>query len=151
MKKHILIIGLLILLTGCSKPETKTTECTINTEIEGIKVEGNYKLTYTDLYIDKVEFTEKYTVSDDYLVTTVEETFDSLYKEASNLNHYKYTRETDGLSVSSTVSIDYNKINLDELTKLDTNLKNIIKDGKIEANTIINSYKSYGATCKEID
>jgi len=27
----------------------------------------------------------------------------------------------------------------------------ILKDGKIEANTLINSYKSNGATCKEID
>lgn len=152
MKKYLLICFIILILTGCKKEEiTNHTECTINSEVEGIKVEGIYKITYTDNYIDNVTFNEKYTVSDEYLVETVEATFDALYKEPSKLKHYEYSRETNGLIITSTVNINYNKINLEELTKLDNSLKNILKDGKIEANTLINSYEANGATCKKID
>lgn len=150
MKKYILICCSILLLTACSEPSiTKQTECTINNEVDGIKVDGTYVLTYTDEYIDTVKFTEKYTVSEEYLIPTVEETFDALYKDLGELKYYYYNRKTEGLSVTSTVSIDYNRINIQELTKLNADLKKIIKDDKIEAKLLIESYESSGATCKE--
>lgn len=142
----------MIILTGCvQEPITKKTECTIDNEVDGIKVDGTYELTYTEGYIDTVKFIEKYTVSDEYLIESVENTFDNLYKNLGELKYYDYERITEGLTVTSTVNIDYNRINIDKLIELNKDLKNIIKDDKIEATVLINSYKSNGATCKEIN
>lgn len=152
MKKYIIICCLIIILSGCNKtPITQKTECTINNEVDGIKVDGTYELTYTEGYIDTVKFIEKYTVSDEYLIESVENTFDNLYKNLGELKYYDYERITEGLTVTSTVNIDYNRINIDKLIELNKDLKNIIKDDKIEATVLINSYKSNGATCKEIN
>lgn len=152
MKKYIIICCLMIILTGCvQEPITKKTECTIDNEVDGIKVDGTYELTYTEGYIDTVKFIEKYTVSDEYLIESVENTFDNLYKNLGELKYYDYERITEGLTVTSTVNIDYNRINIDKLIELNKDLKNIIKDDKIEATVLINSYKSNGATCKEMN
>ncbi len=153
MKKYtLIIICIILLLTGCKKtPITKNIECTLNNEVEGIKVNGKYEVIYTDKYVDKIILTEKYTVEKDYLIESIENTFDSLYQEGNNLKHYEYTRQTDGLTITSIVKLDYNKINIEALQKTNLPFKNTIKDGKVEANTLINSYKTNGAICKEIN
>lgn len=152
MKKYILLLcSIILMLTGCEKKElTKKVECNINTETEKIKFEGTYELTYTGNYIDNVKFTETYTVEEESLIQTVEDTFDSLYKEANDIKYFNYTKKTNNLSVTSIVDIDYSKINLDEYVKFNENIKSAIKDNKIEATILINSYKSNGATCKDI-
>ena len=64
-----------------------------------------------------------------------------------NYNKYNVT-EINGNTFTSTVDIDYEKIDTEKLISIDSSNSQLIKNGKIDINDIKNIYESIGATCK---
>lgn len=162
MKKGLLLVSLLILLTGCGEettndvyndiPEQKTMHCEVSTRdvVNGYETASDYTIYYTDDYVDKVETVETVTSESEEFLDTMEEYVNTTY-EATNSAYGGYTYEVtreDGKVVSN-VTIDYDKMNLEQYATDQPSLAQYIEDGKFLVDGIIEIYETAGATCEK--
>ena len=160
--KGLLIVSLLFLLTGCGEettndvsndtPEQMTMHCEASTRdvVNGYETTSDYTIYYTDTYVDKVVTVETVTSESTELLDTMEEYVNTTY-EATNSAYGGYTYEVireDG-SVVSNVTIDYNKMNLEQYVTDQPSLAQYVEDGKFLVDGIIEIYENTGATCEK--
>lgn len=61
---------------------------------------------------------------------------------------YTYNIENKDGKVVAKVTIDYNKMDLDQYVKDQPSLKTFVKDGKMQLDGVKTLYETMGATCK---
>lgn len=159
MKKNLIICILICnIITGCFnnkniKEENKNEIITICRSEQDIKDDAKASLKYeihsTNDTVSKLISTEIIETDDkEYLKETksnIEKTY-SIYK---NIKHYQYSIKIKDNVLTSTVNIDYSKINIDKLISIDRANENLILDGKVSLNYLKNMYESLGNICIE--
>ena len=156
MKKFIkvLVVALCtLLLVGCSSKEKNViTTCTLTSDqsASGYKLNSTYKIYSTNDAVTKVETTEVVTSDNeairDYFVSTLETSYKTADKAYGGYT-YEVINEYD--KVTSTVTIDYTKMDLNKFIKDNSSMKSYVnKDNKITLAGAKNIYESLGATCK---
>lgn len=150
MKKIIIFICLsLILLTGCSNEE-KTMKCTSTVEESGIKADLQYTVYYNGNNVTKVNSIEKIEAEDDNInLEDIKETFEQKYSSYTDLDYYNVNVTIEDNMLTSTIDIDYTKVDLDKMIEIDSANSALIKDGKIDIDDLKTMYESVGATCKK--
>lgn len=158
MKKYFLLaasIVSLFLVTGCGKEEAKTIECTLNRKdvITNYELEAKYVINYVDSKVNTVETTEKVTSDSKTVLDTFKTTFDNSYgKMNDNYGGYDYKVKTTSNSVTSSVTVDYNKMDLNKLVKDEPTIKNLMTNkNKLDAAKMQKNYEGMGATCKKVE
>lgn len=145
----ICLVGLLC-VTGCGKEETKTLTCTIDTNVQaGVDMKSTYKVSYKGDNVTLVESEEKIISEDKKVLETYETAVKSQYSPYEGVEHYDYSVNIDGDTLTSTAKIDYEKVDTDKLIEIDSNNKNAIKNGKVKVKDLKAGYEQLGATCKE--
>ncbi len=152
MKKKILFGGLMVMLvavTGCGKV-SKTMTCTMSGEVvKGTKINSEYKVTYTGKYVDLVESTETVDSDTKAILSTYQKTVESMYSPYKDLKYYDYDIKLNGNQLVTKVTINYAKIDTDKLVEINSAIGKLMKDGKVELDTLKEIYeKQMGATCK---
>lgn len=150
MKKHILFILILLFLTGCQN-KTGTINCTLssNDEVNGYKLDSEYKINYIDDYVNSVEIIEIFTSNSKDIVDTFETTLNKSYEAMSKTyGGYTYSVIKEGNKLTSKVNINYNEVDIEKYIKDENVLKTYVKAGKILIEGIKETYENMGATCK---
>lgn len=150
----VLVVALCtLLLVGCSSKEKNViTTCTLNSDqsASGYTLSSTYKIYSTNNAVTKVETTEIVTSDNetirDYFVSALENSYKTA-EETYGGYTYKVIDEYD--KVTSTVTIDYTKMDLNKFIKDNSSMKSYVnKDNKITLEGAKNIYETLGATCK---
>ena len=156
MKRKILLFSVLILclfvLSGCSgDKKVKVLKCGIEKDVtESMHLESEYLVYYKGKYVNLIKTTETLSSKDKSVLEAYKKQLDAAYKEYKKIDGYDNSSEIKDDKLISKTKIDYTKIDMDELVKVEKSLKNIIKDGKIKVDDIRAIYEdeSFGAKCE---
>lgn len=151
MKKFLLalILSGVIFITGCGAEEEKTMECSRSLNQAGIKMELSYKVSYKGDYVTVIKSEEKITSDNSATLELYKTQLESVTKSFKDIEYYDHEVEIDGDTLTSTIKIDYTKIDTDELIEIDSAMKQIIKDGKVAVKDIEALYSQMGITCEK--
>ena len=150
-----MVVFSVLIISGCTKEEqvseTKTVECSLNRNdtINNYSLESSYKIYYNDDIVSKVETVEKVTSDNQDIITTFENTFNNTYSKMNEAyGGYTYDVNKTENEVTSTVEIDYTKLDLEKLYDDEPTMKNIMnEDKKILLDELKATYEAMGATC----
>ena len=150
MKKIIILgVALLILVTGCGTKQEKKMICTRTSNMNGVKIDLRYEVTYQGNNVNKVESTEKVESDSKETLNTYKEAVENLYSNFDNIENYKYNVIIEGYTLTSTVNIDYTKIDINELLEIDSSVQQLLNDNKkVDLDKITQVYESAGAVCE---
>lgn len=149
MKKGLIALGIcLCLVTGCGE-KTKKMVCTRTATQGNMEMDLRYEVDYKGKNVLNVKSVEKVKSSSNTLLETYKTTVESTYSPYKDLEHYNYNVTIDGDTLTSTTTINYEKIDTDKMIKIDSANSQIIKNGKVNIDDIKSIYQSVGATCKD--
>lgn len=155
MKKALKTITLalvIVLVSGCGKKEVvKTCTLTQNNTAYGYKLESKYVIYGEGDIAKKVESTETVTTDNTSIQDQFETQLNSTYKSLNDTyGGYTYKVTKGDGKVVSTVTIDYEKLDIEKYVKDNSAMKNYVnKDNKLLVEGIESIYKALGATCEE--
>lgn len=156
MKKYakvMLVASILLGLTGCgSDKEEIVNHCTLNSNntASGYQLTSEYDVYSVDGEVSKVVTKEVITSETqevlDYFETYLKQTY-----AAQNETYSGTTNEVtnENGTVTSTTTIDYNKMDLDKYLEENTALSSYVNDNnKLKTDGVISIYESMGAVCE---
>ena len=167
-KIFILILVCTIFLTACSskKDETKVEsngewggvssmkhkKCSRTGNAgSGIDVSLNYDLYYTGDILNILHSEEKVVATNESDLDTYEEAYKKIYKNYEGLKYYDAKVERGDTSVTSDLTINYDKIDIDALLSIEGEDDNIIENGKAKVDKWITLAKKFGTKCEDVD
>ncbi len=143
------IISVMFLVTGCSSnSEEKTMTCSRTMDQNEMKTSLSYKISYKGDYVTRVKSEESIETSDTSTLNTYKEQIEKIYNPYKDVKYYQYDVTIDGNKLISTVDINYEKIDTDELIKIDSANSQLINDGKVKVSSVKSLYEQLGASCK---
>lgn len=163
----VLLVGLLV-FTGCSdkndnkldkdsdkgssiqeNKDTKVLRCTKSEEVTtGIEADFIYEVTYTGTYVDKVHTVEKLMSDNEEYLNLYKELVEKQYEPFKDVKYYDYDITVKDGVLTSTVDINYAKIDTDQMLEINSSLSALIKDGKVKVSDMQSLYETIGAVCK---
>lgn len=138
----------LLLVTGCGNNSMESMTCTRTMNQNGIKTSLKYNVEYEGDYVSRIKTVETVETDDTYILNTYKNQIESLYSPYKGVEYYEYNVDIADNKLTSTVDINYAKVDTDKLLEIDSANGTLIKDGKISVDDIKNVYESLGATCK---
>lgn len=151
MKKGLIVLAvmLLVLVTGCTSSKEEKMVCTRTSTMNGIKLNLNYQVYYQKDVVNKVQTTEKITSTSKETLATYKKAVEDLYSNFNGIKHYNYDIAIEGDTLTSKTDINYSKININDLLKIDSSIEQLLnKENKISLEKIKEVYESTGAICK---
>jgi len=151
LKKGLIVLAvmLLVLVTGCTSSKEEKMVCTRTSTMNGIKLDLNYQVYYQKDVVNKVQTTEKITSTSKETLAIYKKAVEDLYSNFNGIKHYNYDIAIEGDTLTSKTDINYSKINIDDLLKIDSSIEQLLnKDNKISLEKIKEVYESTGAICK---
>ena len=145
MKKIIFLLLVLSLSTGCSNQELLTCTNDVITEND-VAMNAEYKIYYKGKYVTLVKSTEKIVTDDKTLLETYKDNLEESYSPYNKLDYYANSISIEDNTLISSTTINYEKIDIDKLKKLDKD-NNLIKKGKIKLDDLQTLYEDNGAIC----
>ena len=112
-----------------------------------VKVDLRYEVTYKDGSVTYLKSTEKVISDSISYLETYKNQVENTYEPYKGIKYYDYEITIEDDTMTSSVSIDYSKIDTDKLISIDSANTTLIKNGKIDINSIKTLYESVGATC----
>lgn len=150
MKKVILLVPVILLcLTGCGKEES--LKCTLSSKdaINGYSIESTYNIKAKNDLVESVDTIEEVTSDSEEILEAFETQLnDSYSKMNETYGGYEYSISIDGDKLTSKVTIDYNKMNIDQFIEDQPTLKSYAKKGKLKLDGVKSMYEALGATCE---
>lgn len=151
--KFLFISLFVFLLAGCDSNKEIVTKCelTSNQAASGYSLKSTYEIYSKSGIVNKVKTKEVVTTDKENVLTYFETYLNKSYKTASDTYGgytYKVTKSDD--KVSSDVTIDYNKMDLDKFVSDNSSMKAYVnKNNKITLEGVTKIYESLGATCEK--
>ncbi len=146
MKKCLLVLVGVLLLTGCGAKE-QVMNCTRSLDQNGAKMNFDYKVTYKGNEVISLEALETVEADETYL-NTLKETASNLYETYNDLEYYDGSIEVKDGKLTSTLKVNYSKIDQDKLFEKDSANKAYFKDGKASLDAFKQVYAQMGFTCE---
>ncbi len=135
-------------LMGCKEKEIVTECVRTGYAQEGVKVDFNYKVTSKNGIVLRIETIEKIISKDSDYLNKFKATAEEIYAPYKDVEHYNYSVNIEGDTLTNKTDIYYAKIDMNKLIEIDSNNSQIIKNGKIKLNDVTNLYNTAGAVCK---
>ncbi len=143
-------VFILFLVTGCGNSDnTSSMTCTRTMDQNNIKTSLKYNVEFKDGYVLRIKSVETVETSSSDILDTYKEQIESLYSPYQDVDYYEYNVNIEDNKLTSTVDINYEKVDTDRLLEIDSANGQLIKDGKISVNDIKSVYESLGAICEE--
>lgn len=151
--KIMLVSAMLLGLTGCGEnKEEIVNHCTLNSNntASGYKLTSEYDVYSVDGEVNKVVTKEVVTSENESIL----DYFETYLKQTYNTQNETYggtTNETtnENGAVTSTTTIDYNKMDLEKYLEDNTALSSYVNDNnKLKTDGVLSIYKSMGAICE---
>ncbi len=169
MKRSSIIIVLLLvslLLLGCSNSKNtvvsngkrvnvskmKHKHCTREGDAgSDIDVSLNYDLYYTGDILNILKAEEKITSKKEDSLSLYEDSYKKIHENYKGLEYYDTSVVRDDKSVTSTIVINYDKINMKKLLEIEGEEDNIIDDNKAKVDKWLELAQKFGTKCKEVE
>lgn len=152
MKKKIKYLAVfvvsVIFLTGCGNDGVQTMTCTRTMNQNGIKTGLKYTVLYQGDYVTRVKSVETIETDSSEVLDAYQEQIESIYSPYKDIDYYEYDVSIEDNKLTSTVDINYEKIDTDKLLEIDSANGQLIKDGKIKLSDIKSVYEAVGAVCE---
>lgn len=150
--KLLLISLFVVLVAGCGnkKEVVKTCTLTSNQVSQGYKLESTYEIHAKGNLVESVVSKEVVTSDNKQVIDYFKSYLEKTYKTADETyGGYKYSVDTTDNSVTSNVTIDYNKMDLNKFVEDNSSMKSYVgKNNKIKLEGVTSIYEKLGATCK---
>ena len=147
MKKLLLVFFGIILLTGCSS--RNVMKCSYKSKESDRAIDLSYKIRYKGDKVVSVKSVEKVTSSDSHIILSYKDDVESFYEPFNYIDNYSYKIKSNNNSITVTTSIDYNKIDLNEMMMIDPDIEQLMNDGYIDIDQMKISYENLGLECKK--
>ena len=106
-----------------------------------------YTVVYQGNYVKQVTSVETITTDDEEVLNTYKTSVEKVYAPYQDLEYYDTNVSVEGNTMTSTVNINYEKLDVDKLIEIDSANGQLFSDGKITISTMENLYNQVGATC----
>lgn len=116
---------------------------------EGIDVDLNYTVNYKNGNILNLKSIQKVTSDDSSSLDLYETSYTNIALSYKNLKYYDTNIVRDSNSVTYTIYIDYDNIDVDKLLDIEGAEDNIIKRGKAKLSLWLDLAGSMGTVCEE--
>lgn len=167
MKKSsllVLILVCLLVITGCEKQETVTTggeevnvtkmehkHCTRAGSVTDGEVSMNYDIYYTGDILNILKAEEKVTSSKADILTTYEDAYKKIHSNYEGLKYYDTNVVRGEDSVTSTITVNYDKLDISALLDIEGEEDNIIENGQAKVDKWLEFAKKFGTKCTVVD
>lgn len=128
--------------------DVKTMKCHVSKNQSGAEFDLSYFADYEGNYVTNIRSDEKITSDDSSALETYKKSIEQSYAPFDDIEYYDYSIEIDGNTLISTTDINYSKIDTAKVIEIDPSSSSLIKNGKININTLKRAYESMGATCE---
>ncbi len=146
--KLLLVVLLALVVTGCGNSDAeKTMTCTRTLNQDNLKMDLKYTVVYQGNYVKQVTSVETITTDDEEVLNTYKTSVEKVYAPYQDLEYYDTNVSVEGNTMTSTVNINYEKLDVDKLIEIDSANGQLFSDGKITISTMENLYNQVGATC----
>ena len=165
-KTYIMVILLLacIFISGCDEKHeivingqtinTATMEhkhCTRNATATNADVKLNYDIYYTDDVLNIVKSEEKIISSSDDVLNTYEEAYKKIHANYKDLDYYDTEVIRGDTTVTSTITINYDKVDIDRLIEIEGEEDNIFEQKIPKVSKWLSFAKKFGTTCEKVE
>ena len=155
--KKILKVGVIVIVTfflyGCGKSGSKNKKVITcsqgGTTQTGAIVDYNYKITAGNDIVKLVQTEEHITFTDISLLENYKKRVENVYSQYDDIKYYDYNLEIRDNTLIITVHIDYDKIDMNEMEKINPAITSYIKNGALNVDDLVSIYQSLGNTCVE--
>lgn len=150
MKKRIISLFLIILVSGCGSKEV-ITQCTLNNRniVQDYELNAEYNIYSKNDIVGKVVTIESITSNNDELLDEYKEYIEETYSEYNKTyGGYDYDVDIEGNKLTAVTEISYGEMNLEKFVKDNSSMKKYIKDNKLTLKGSLDLYQSLGAECK---
>lgn len=151
--KYFILVIAIIFVSGCDsnvREVQRTCKLTTNAVAQGYKLESEYVIYGKGDVVNKVSTIETVISDDEEILDYFEETLRTTY-DATSETYGGYTIDitNENGKVVSKVTIDYNKMNLEQYVEDNSVMKDYVNsDNKLMVSGLVNLYESLGATCE---
>lgn len=156
------VLGML-LCAGCSSNEEKDeltyVNCKMGKSFNIMDVESNVKIFYDGDKVlrtvsdELVTLYESDDVSEEEMTAYVEElvkSYEEQKKQFEKEEEISFDYEVKDSEISLTTKIDYNKVDLKELLKINPDLESVIVDDYFDISKLKNNYELQGFVCTDL-
>ncbi len=156
----VLLLALVLLITGCEEKETVKTNgeevntgkmihkhCTRAGAATDAEVSLNYEIYYTGKKLNILIAEEKVMSEKEDVLTTYENAYKGIHEHYKGLKYYDTNVVRDANSVTSTININYDKIDIDQLIDIEGEEDNIFEDGEARVDKWLTLAKKFGTKC----
>lgn len=163
----IIIFLTITLITACSETKTNQKVISNNETVDtsqmqvkhctrsgnadnGLEVELNYELYYTGENLNILKSTEKVIGDDKDTLKIYKDAYKNIHKNYAGLEYYDTEVIEDSNSVTSTITINYDKIDIEKLLEIEGEEDNIIENGQAKIDKWLTLAKKFGTKCKDV-
>jgi len=129
----------------------ETMFCTLNKPnfMSWTSLESTYKINYNGEYVNSVDTVEIVNSDDEQIIEYYKDAVEEIYKPYKNLKYYDYDIKATKDTLTSKVTINYEKIDMDKFVEINPEgAAFFVKDNKISLEKLVEYYEMIGATCK---
>lgn len=147
MKKLLLVFFGIILFTGCNS--RNVMKCSYKSKDSDRTISLSYKVKHKGSKVLAVESVEKVTSNDKSIIDSYKEDVEDFYEPFKYVDNYSYKIKSNNKSITVNTSIDYSKIDLNEMMMIDPDIEQLMEDGYIDLDLMKISYENLGLECKK--
>ena len=151
-KKYLLLLFFsILLLTGCNKEVITKCELTSDQSLNGYNIYTKYDIYSEKELVNKVIIKQKISSKNKTILSHYEKQLNELYKN-NNANYGGYSSKIinkDG-KITSTTTIDYNKMDLKKYVKDNPAMRKYINNkNQVTLSNMIKMYELTGTKCEK--
>lgn len=152
-KLLFLIVAVIFLITGCENSEEKDYQVINCRRIPNIAdvnttAELTYQIYYEDEYVKKTISKEVVTSSDEKTLKEYKDAFENVFSKYKDIKYYENEVTTTSGTVTSTTTIDYDKVDTAKIIEIEGEKGNIFtEDKKVKLQTLLDLYQKNGTEC----
>ena len=145
----IIIFLILTVIVGYNiKIYSGTLVCTNTYQEDDISFKTTYHVEYKKKYATKLVTIETKTTTETQILKDYKTNLEMMYLRFNEIPYYNNTISIKGETLTSKTTIDYSKIDLNKLIKVDSSFNEVIKNNKVSISKLKKLYISTGAYCK---
>ena len=131
--------------------EMQHKHCSRKGSVQGGTANLNYEIFYADDKINLLRSEEQVVSNDKNVLKTYEDAYRKIHKNYEGLQYYDAEVVVNDTSVTSIITINYDKINMKALLAIEGEEDNIIENGTAKLSKWIELAKKFGTKCEDVE
>ena len=149
--KKLFFLFFVLFFCGCSNKNLVHEHCIRNGTGNGFSTDLEYDIYYQDDILVKLESYESVLSEDKDILDTYYDAYHNIHNQYKDLDYYETKLERNDYSVTSTMIIEYNKIDIDKLIQIEGEEDNIFENKIPLASKWKSFAKKVGTSCSVVE